>query len=1738
MYNGGIRGKRGGDKYGMVSGRDSFVQNLSPMPSVSSWSATDTSFNNLDDAAVAVGGTVVIYGNGFSTGMTIYLGTTLISSYTLLDSTRIAFVIPSVSFGTYNVLMYYSSGSFASILSPGILVSAFPTWTTGSYTSTTATINIQLLATGDGTLNYYLQAGSSLPSGVTLSSTGLLSGTIPSAAGVTTYTFTVLVDDAQLQTSQQTVNLLVSLNDIYFKNTTLVLNGETTVTPFISDASTNNLGLTIAGDTKPVLFNPYSDGYYSTYNTDTSDSGYGVATNTLLDLGTGDFTIECWALTTALPTTNTFQLSAGGYQTIVSTGPASSTTGSQLYIGITNILFDISSDGAGPINVAHGMVANTWYHIAVTRSSTTFKVFINGVLLQTGTSSASWINGYGYGIMRGEPIGGYAGGWWRGYVSNVRVVKGTALYTATFTPPTTPLIPVSGTSLLVARSNRFIDNSINNFTITQGGTPSQISSVIPFTTKYAIGTQYYSIYYSSTAALYASYTGTAFGTGAFTVEFWFYRQNTGGAVSGYPIYSSATGAFRLQTTTPTNIRMLSSGLTTVSFAVPSMSVDTWYHVVYTRDSSGNATVFLNGTRSSTGVISDTNNYSVVTDKLGAVNYIFLSNIRFVTGSAVYDPTQSTITVPTSPLTAVSGTQLLTGQNNTFKDNSTNNYTITANDAQIVPLSPFTPNGYTNTTATLTYGSAYFDGNLDYLNGGVNSAYNFGSGNFTVEAWVYIISYGSSGSCMAGTWAASGRGWIWISTATTLGFTYSTDGSNLTVTDTTYTVPLNTWTHIAAVRNGNTFTHYVNGVSVGTASMSGVILNASTQPLYIGANKQDVDSSINNYQMNGYIADFRIVKGSAVYTGVFTPPSSLLTTVTNTQLLTLQYSGGANNYGIIDNSNFNNIITRNGNATQGTFSPYSVTGWSNYFDGSGDSLTLTATGATFGTGDFTIECWIYRTSSTVDESIFVQGVSGTGGFGLGVYTQKIRVRTPSIQDNSQLGATTINQGTWYHVALSRSGTTTKLYINGTLDLTITSDSSNETTTSWNIGHYGSNDYVFTGYISNLRVITGTALYTTAFTTPTTPLNVVTKTSLLTCQSNSFIDNSPNNFAITKNADVSVQAYSPFGSIREATPLSYSNYFNGTTDYLTIPYNAAFNLPGDFTIELWFNTTTPTQAADLLGNASSGDNGWGLWLNGSGVINFQTYSSSIKGTTISIVAGTWYHLAVTRTGTTLNMFVNGAVQGSAVTSSGNFSSTSHTLNIGYNPDLHANYFPGYISNVRIVKGAALYTTAFTPSTIQLTTTSQGATVSQVSLLTCQSPTMIDNSTNNFTITAVGSPKIYKYNPFGYTAQNYISYTPSIHGGSMYLDGTGDYLSTFAVNWSTFGSYTLEFWVYHTSMTPSNQAYISTGSTGYTNFYNYADGRIGLGIQGTNEIVATAGSIKINQWQHVVYTYDGTTTKIYVNGVQLASGTTAVYSNNSAALRIGTGLSTQPVFGYMSDVRLTRGTPIYTSNFVPPTQTLTNYSTTYPASLLLNFTNGGIVDQHSSNVLETVGNVQLSTSVKKYGNSSLSFSGSNQYLYSPFSPIWDLRNTYTIEGWIYPTVAAYKNIFTITVTNTGQFAELSVVMNTSTLRFEIRPTTAGTITGVEGGSISLNQWTHFAVSVSNLSAKIFLNGTQVGSTTTVPDYTATMLYVGIGGNGNGYGASTDNWAGYIDDLRITKGFARYTGNFTPSTLPLVTQ
>ena len=171
---------------------------------------------------------------------------------------------------------------------------------------------------------------------------------------------------------------------------------------------------------------------------------------------------------------------------------------------------------------------------------------------------------------------------------------------------------------------------------------------------------------------------------------------------------------------------------------------------------------------------------------------------------------------------------------------------------------------------------------------------------------------------------------------------------------------------------------------------------------------------------------------------------------------------------------------------------------------------------------------------------------------------------------------------------------------------------------------------------------------------------------------------------------------------------SMYFDGSGDYLQVIdtyWNSALS-SGDFTMECWARWDT-NQSGTLMSNrGNSGNNtanGFVFYRTSSSTIVMYWYAggwnylNNTQGTRTTITENVWYHIAVTRSGSTWKLFLNGTAE-DTVTSSGNMTNGVHgSLAIGiipYSPTYHP--MAGWIDDVRVTKGVARYTSNFTPPT----------------------------------------------------------------------------------------------------------------------------------------------------------------------------------------------------------------------------------------------------------------------------------------------------------------------------------------------------------------------------------------------------------------------------------------------------------
>jgi hypothetical protein len=1099
-------------------------------------------------------------------------------------------------------------------------------------------------------------------------------------------------------------------------------------------------------------------------------------------------------------------------------------------------------------------------------------------------------------------------------------------------------------------------------------------------------------------------------------------------------------------------------------------------------------------------------------------------------------------------------------NNTFLDSSPNAFTITRNgDTTQGTFSPY-GNNWSN----------FFDSaSANYLTAPDNAVYSFGTGDFTVECWICLTTLGRYQGIWTNGNAAAGSFTFYITNTNQLRVDYYGGAGFAGAT----TLTAGTWYHVAVSRNGTTNRIFLNGVQDATNTSS---FNNSSNRSAVGLTFAN-DTSAPMY--NGYISNLRVVKGTALYTSTFTPSTTPLTAIAGTSLLTCQ----SNRF--IDNSSVAAAITVTGALKVQRFSPFSPgnayaielplgTDASVYFNGSGSYLTYSSpvnTVRDWWVGNYTCEAWIYPTTLanwSNNGSSIRPGVIGNmtpdndttyWAFGINGANGEVQFYYYNGAAISVASGLFVNVNQWNHIAFTKTSSGITFFCNGVKSastIAISGTPLSSAATPITIGSVRGTSVA--GYISNVRINYGTALYTSTFTPPTSPLTAVSGTSLLTCQGPSIKDSSTNAATITTTGGPSLQRLNPFNS--NTTPdylysfpvsVDRSVYFNGSTDYLSYtepasatptPFTFLSNSTGTGTFECWVYPISSSQGAnayDMPPIVAVGSTYMSFGVTTTNKLRFYWYTGTGNSleSTGSVPFNTWTHVAFVRNGSTVTLYVNGVSSGSTAFTGWSWSSgvAGSTIYFGYTAPLGSpRYLNGYISNARVINGTALYTSAFTPPTAPLTA------VSGTSLLTCQGTSIKDNSTNAATITATGTPTVRRLSPFSSTAAYRTNAFTSI-AGSAYFDGSGDYLtapSNAAFAFGT-GDFTIEAYINLSATGSQDGVLIELRNSGPTiNGFVFDTRTSGSGyiLNFYTNGAANLGSIVMpfNAWNHVAITRSGSTVRMFSNGLVAATITNSANFSDTPNPTIGQSnlYSSSNITGYMSDVRIIKGTAVYTSNFTPPTAPLTTISGT---SLLCNFTNGAIFDSAMMNDLQTVGNAQISTSVVKYGTGSIAFDGSTSYLSTNVGTN-DLyvfgSGDFTIEMWIYfNSVTTEQCLYDSRPSNTQGVYPVLYLATNGTIRFWV--SSADRITS---SALSVSTWYHVALSRSGTSTRLFINGTQSGST-----YTDSNVYLNAAPTVSTSGrpwigryslsqAGTLN--GYIDDLRITKGYARYTSNFTPPT------
>jgi hypothetical protein len=417
------------------------------------------------------------------------------------------------------------------------------------------------------------------------------------------------------------------------------------------------------------------------------------------------------------------------------------------------------------------------------------------------------------------------------------------------------------------------------------------------------------------------------------------------------------------------------------------------------------------------------------------------------------------------------------------------------------------------------------------------------------------------------------------------------------------------------------------------------------------------------------------------------------------------------------------VTRNGDVILSTavVPPFGMT--SAYFDGNGDTLQIADSALPeLGTDSFTIECWAYF--SVLDSThryVLAKRNTATGvnaPIMLGANASNQLRFAAAATDNSgyavDMTGPTLTASVWTHLAVTRTGSTWRLFKDGVLVASATSSHSVYDIAddlAIGCGAYGGDAgarYYFNGYIKDLRITKGVARYTSNFFSPLiTNIDDYWANVVLAIHGegtgNTFIDISNSNRTITTygNTTHSTSVTPPFGTS--------SIYFDGSVDFLSIPYNyTAFDWWSTaFCIEAWVYanswsnwsyTPNTVPLSCLIGNRSIAANTtyWAFGPITDGTLRFYYWNGANQSASSSTVlsTGAWHHIAVQVLSNQIMLFADGVLESTTAISGTPQSSTSYDLVIGTGHSGTLQYtLTGYVKDLRITKGIARYTQNFT-------------------------------------------------------------------------------------------------------------------------------------------------------------------------------------------------------------------------------------------------------------------------------------------------------------------------------------------------------------------------------------------------------------------------------------------------------------
>ena len=601
-----------------------------------------------------------------------------------------------------------------------------------------------------------------------------------------------------------------------------------------------------------------------------------------------------------------------------------------------------------------------------------------------------------------------------------------------------------------------------------------------------------------------------------------------------------------------------------------------------------------------------------------------------------------------------------------------------------------------------------------------------------------------------------------------------------------------------------------------------------------------------------------------------------------------------------NSGSGHSITVNGDAYAGTFSPYRSGGYSTQFvRSSSERFELSGLSA-IGSGDFSIEFWIYSTS---DDWMVLCERSGSSNNGFELYkngnSQTLRMRIGNTNYDTLSTGTVISKNEWHFVQIVRESNTIKIYIDDndqSLDPSTSNSTNLSVTSDFLIG--GRSSYYVDGYIRDFRISTSAR----SKAVPSEPLTADSDTLFITCHKPYIIYETPSATGnISVDGSPTLEPFSPYDYNEYAVADNGGSvYFEGSDDWLQTS-TGKIPTSGSFTVSAWAYSTRSNSSTKgaIFGQGIGGQSGRAALFISSDTFEFHCESGDTDSG-VTALRNVWYFLELQVTSSTAKLFINGVEEASKSLSS--YSAGNYDLYIG---DLGAGFnatfdYTGYISDLLVQSG--------TPSGSSTVPTAPRSSSGASLHIKGTDASIIDKS-QGANLKLVG-------NTTGSTTTKFTG------AKSMYFDGSEDYLRTPAINLT--GNFTIEFFVRLDAIN-TDVGIFSFGNLNSANtileLYNDTSGQFRLYSSTGGQIGNVSAAATVDQWNHIAVTRNGNIFKAYKEGVEFASDSTARTINN--VLTIGGYVNTGYLMkGYIQDFRI-RENLVYTldssGNFTPPSAPL---------------------------------------------------------------------------------------------------------------------------------------------------------------------------------------------------------------------------